>query len=520
MGNDISIHYKAGTGTVSSESYIELPGIKIGGIIPNPTKAISLTKNAIDSVIGPFVVDSSKQISVGDIKIIGDPSASLARLELPGIQIGGTTDFNKLIWLKGSKKGGGSRIGAFSITDDGYVKIGNNITIGNSSIGMPGVQLGGDTIDVSKAVCITGNGVGSKIGPFTISTATSITLDSSKILIGYENEKKIGVTTLAITNGGALSVYKWNSAKNAQVKQIRIQADGLALYGASTNIQYVLMDSSLPALTTAKQNSAYIGCEGFCTIGNSSQYMVRAAANATTSELILRGLQKSGGTTANNVKLLNGAVYLQKSGLKELAEAFRSFMHTYFKDSCKKSGFSAALDAIVSAVPNSSYYLTTWYGPDKQKDLATGDGHLDVVNSSFETGQFANFNDMWDASGYENTETYTPAQKNKYAALRQPHNSNLREFDALSENVSTRLQSAHAIINNVSANLATVKNNTSTALSTVAQLCLDISNNIVPSIMTNINTLNAKLDLPNSPLPSMNTNKYNEAVQTVPSVSR
>jgi hypothetical protein len=60
MGNDISIHYKAGTGTVSSESYIELPGIKIGGIIPNPTKAISLTKNAINSVIGPFVVDSSK----------------------------------------------------------------------------------------------------------------------------------------------------------------------------------------------------------------------------------------------------------------------------------------------------------------------------------------------------------------------------------------------------------------------------------------------------------------------------
>lgn len=520
MGNDISIHYKAGTGTVSSESYIELPGIKIGGIIPNPTKAISLTKNAINSVIGPFVVDSSKQISVGDIKIIGDPSASLARLELPGIQIGGTTDSNKLIWLKGSKKGGGSRIGAFSITDDGYVKVGNNITIGNSSIGMPGVQLGGDTVDVSKAVCITGNGVGSKIGPFTISTATSITLDSSKILIGYENEKKVGVTTLAITNGGALSVYKWNSAKTAQVKQIRIQADGLALYGANTNIQYVLMDSSLPALTIAKQNSAYIGCEGFCTIGNSSQYMVRAAANATTSELILRGLQKSGGTTANNVKLLNGAVYLQKSGLKELAEAFRSFMHTYFKDSCKKSGFSAALDAIVSAVPNSSYYLTTWYGPDKQKDLATGDGHLDVVNSSFETGQFANFNDMWDPEGYENTETYTPEQKIKYAALGRQHNSNLKEFDQLSANVSTRLQSAHAIINNVSANLATVKNNTSTALSTVAQLCLDISNNIVPSIMTNINTLNREVGLPNSPLPSINTNKYNEAIQSAPSISR
>ena len=184
---------------------------------------------------------------------------------------------------------------------------------------------------------------------------------------------------------------------------------------------------------------------------------------------------------------LNGEMYLQKSGLKELAEAFRSFMHTYFKDSCKKSGFSAALDAIVNAVPNSSYYLTTWYGKDNDSDWAKGDGHLNVVNSSFETGQFANFNDMWDPEGYENTETYTPAQKNKYAALRQPHNSNLREFDALSENVSTRLQSAHAIINNVSANLATVKNNTSTALSTVAQLCLDISNNIVPSIMTNIN---------------------------------
>jgi hypothetical protein len=98
---------------------------------------------------------------------------------------------------------------------------------------MPGVQLGGDTIDANKAVCITGNGVGSKIGPFTISTPTSITLDSSTILIGNELEKKTGVTTLAITNGGALSVYKWNSAKTAQEKEIRLQADGLALYGSS-----------------------------------------------------------------------------------------------------------------------------------------------------------------------------------------------------------------------------------------------------------------------------------------------
>jgi hypothetical protein len=135
--------------------------------------------------------------------------------------------------------------------------------------------------------------------------------------------------------------------------------------------------------------------------------MVRAAAHATTSELILRGLQKSGGTTASNVKLLNGAVYLQKSGLKELAEAFRSFMHTYFKDTCKKRGFSAALDAIVDAVPNSSYYLTTWYGTDKTADLASGDGRLNAVNSSFETGTFANFTDMWDSDGYEQTESYT-----------------------------------------------------------------------------------------------------------------
>jgi hypothetical protein len=87
---------------------------------------------------------------------------------------------------------------------------------------MPGVQLGGDKIDANKAVCITGNGVGSKIGPFTISTPTSITLDSSKILIGNEAEKRIGVTSLAITNGGALSVYKWNAGKSQQVKELRI----------------------------------------------------------------------------------------------------------------------------------------------------------------------------------------------------------------------------------------------------------------------------------------------------------
>jgi len=37
--------------------------------------------------------------------------------------------------------------------------------------------------------------------------------------------------------------------------------------------------------------------------------------------------------------------------------------------------------------------------------------------------------------------------------------------------------------------------------------------------MTNINTLNSKLDLPNSPLPSMNTDKYNQAIQTTPSIS-
>lgn len=518
MGTDISIHYKEGTGNISPESYIELPGIKIGGM-QNSRKAISLTRNAIGSAIGPFVVDSSKKISVGDIKIIGDPSASLARIELPGIQIGGTSDSNKLIWLKGSKKGGGSRIGAFSITDDGYVKIGNNITIGNSSIGMPGVQLGGNIIDANKAVCITGNGVGSKIGPFTISTPTSITLDSSKILIGNETEIKSGVTTLAITNGGALSVYQWNSAKTTPVKQIRIQADGLALYGANTNTQYVLIDDALPALSNSiKKNSAYIGKEGFCTIGDSSLYMVRAAANTTKSELILRGLKKSGGTTAN-VKLLNGAVYLQKSGLKELAEAFRSFMHTYFKDSCKKKGFSAALDAIVKAVPNSSYYLTTWHGADNDKDLASGDGHLNIVNSSFETGAFTNFDEMWDPEGYETTETYDAAHKTKFKALNRDKIVNLREFDKLQISVNTELQTARTLITDVSANLVAVKADTSIALRTAAQLCLDISNNIVPSIMTNINTLNSKLELPNSPLPSMNTNTYNQAIQTTPSIS-
>jgi hypothetical protein len=82
-------------------------------------------------------------------------------------------------------------------------------------------------------------------------------------------------------------------------------------------------------------------------------------------------------------------------------------MHTYFKDSCKKRGFSAALDAIVNAVPNASYYLTTWHGADNSADIASGDGHLSVVNSSFETGKFANFDDMWDDDGYETTETYT-----------------------------------------------------------------------------------------------------------------
>lgn len=488
MGSDISIHYKEDAGSNNSESYIELPGIKIGGL-KNSAKAISLTKNAINSVIGPFVVDSSKQISVGDIKIIGDPSASLARIELPGIQIGGTKDSSKLIWLKGSKKGGGTRIGAFNITDEGYVKVGNNITIGNSSIGMPGVQLGGDTIDANKAVCITGNGVGSKIGPFTISTPTSITLDSSKILIGNESEKKIGVTTLAITNGGALSVYKWNSNKTAQVKEMRIQADGLALYGANRNTQYILIDSSLPALNVAKQNSAYIGSEGFCTIGNSSLYMVRAAANATTSELILRGLQKSGGTTASSVKLLNGAVYLQKSGLKELAEAFRSFMHTYFKDSCKKKGFSAALDAIVSAVPNSSYYLTTWHGADKVKDLASGDGHLNIVNSSFENGVFANFNDMWDSDGYENTETYDTAHKNKFRALNRSKIVNLREFDELQNTVTTGFTRVNTKISDVSTRTSTLQAQTTQTSAALSTLYNDISNNIIPNIMENINTI-------------------------------
>ena len=508
MGNDISINYKEGAGSNAAESYIELPGIKIGGS-KNSAKAISLTKNAINSAIGPFVVDSSKQISVGDIKIIGDPSASLARIELPGIQIGGTRDSSKLIWLKGSAKGG-SRIGAFSITEQGYVKIGNNITIGNSSIGMPGVQIGGDTIDASKAVCITGNGVGSKIGPFTISTPTSITLDSSKILIGNESEKKGGVTRLAITNGGALSVYKWNAAGNAQEKEIRLQADGLALYGSSRSTQYVCLDSSLPAISSAKANSAYLCSEGLFTIGNSSAYLVRAASWKANTQVLLRGLEK------HSQNKLNGEMYLQKSGLKELAEAFRSFMHTYFKDTCKKKGFSAALDAIVNAVPNSSYYLTTWYGKDNDSDWAKGDGHLNVVNSSFEQGKFANFNDMWDSEGYETTETYTQAQKNKYAALNKNHKIIFKEFATLSADVSTRLQSAHTLINNVSANLSTVKNNASTALSTAAQLCFDISNNIVPSIMTNINTLNGKVGLSNSPLPQMNTNKYNVAIQAVP----
>lgn len=512
MGKDISIHYKEGTGTISTESYIELPGIKIGGLI-HPSKPISLTRNAINSVIGPFVVDSSKQISVGDIKIVGDPSASLARIELPGIQIGGTKDSSKLIWLKGSVKGGGTRIGAFNITDQGYVKIGNNITIGNSSIGMPGVQLGGDTIDASKAVCITGNGVGSKIGPFTISTPTSITLDSSKILIGNEAEKKTGVTTLAITNGGALSVYKWNSAKTAQVKELRLQADGLALYGSSRNVQYVLIDDLLPKLdNTIVKNSAYIGNEGFCTIGNSSQYMVRAAAHATTSELILRGLQKSGGTTASNVKLLNGAVYLQKSGLKELAEAFRSFMHTYFKDTCKKRGFSAALDAIVDAVPNSSYYLTTWYGTDKTADLASGDGHLDVVNSSFEKGKFANFDEMWDSEGYEQTETYTQQQKERFAALKYPHLSNLKEFDILKKEVNTNFTIAHQLISDVSTTTRQVFDWSSMSMLAVDQLYKDINDTVLPSIMTNIKTIAGATGTEVTPSPPLASSAYSSTL--------
>lgn len=505
LGNDISIRYKDSVGTTMAESYIELPGIKIGGLI-NPTKSISLTKNATNSIIGPFVVDSSKQISVGDIKIIGDPSASLAKIELPGIQIGGTKDSSKLIWLKGSKKGGGSRIGAFSITDDGYVKIGNNITIGNSSIGMPGVQLGGDTIDENKAVCITGNGVGSKIGPFTISTPTSITLDSSKILIGNENEKKPGVTTLAITNGGALSVYKWNSTYNAQIKELRIQADGLALYGTTRSTKYVLIDDSLPNLNSTNiTNGAYIGKEGFCTIGNSSLYMVRVAADKKTSELILRGLQKSGDTTAN-VKLLNGAVYLQKSGLKELASAFRSFMHTYFKDSCKKKGFSAALDAIVDAVPNSSYYLTTWYGADNSADIASGDGHLNVVDSSFERGLFANFNDMWDADNYETTETYDDTYKNRFAALNRYHISTSREFDDLQTAVVSDFASVNALLTDVSSRTATLSVQSSSTRIAVAQLYSDISSNIIPNIMDNIKTIARASSTNITSYPSLTTN--------------
>ena len=499
MGNDISIHYKEGASI--SESYIELPGIKIGGA-KNSAKAISLTKNAINSVIGPFVVDSSKQISVGDIKIIGDPSASLARIELPGIQIGGTKDSNKLIWLKGSNKGGGTRIGAFNITDEGYVKVGNNITIGNSSIGMPGVQLGGDKIDANKAVCITGNGVGSKIGPFTISTPTSITLDSSKILIGNEAEKRIGVTSLAITNGGALSVYKWNAGKSQQVKEMRIQADGLALYGANRNTQYVLIDDLLPQLDNAiAKNSAYIGKEGFCTIGDTSKYLVRAAANSTKSELILRGLQKSGSIAANNMRLLNGAVYLQKNGIKELMEAIRSFMHTYFKDSCKKRGFSAALDAIVNAVPNASYYLTTWHGADNSADIASGDGHLSIVNSSFETGKFANFDEMWDDDGYENTETYTQEQKNKFAALRQPHNIESKEFATLQDHVNGRISAAHQLINDVSTITRQVFDWSSTSMLAVDQLYKDVNDSIIPSIMANINNLASATNTAVNPRP-------------------
>ena len=189
------------------------------------------------------------------------------------------------------------------------------------------------------------------------------------------------------------------------------------------------------------------------------------------------------------MRLLNGAVYLQKNGIKELMEAIRSFMHTYFKDSCKKRGFSAALDAIVNAVPNASYYLTTWHGADNSADIASGDGHLSVVNSSFETGKFANFDEMWDDEGYETTETYTQEQKNKFAALSRQHISDSKEFIALQNDVNSRISATHRLINDVSTVTREVFGWSSTSMLAVDQLYKDINDSIIPSIMANINTL-------------------------------
>ena len=90
-----------------------------------------------------------------------------------------------------------------------------------------------------------------------------------------------------------------------------------------------------------------IGTDGFATIYDNNKYfMVKNTSSG--QQIFAKGLGTSGTSGSGQLIKKTGAY-------KSFAEQLKEFMHSYFTEGCKKGGFSAALDNLVSSLPDDTF---------------------------------------------------------------------------------------------------------------------------------------------------------------------
>lgn len=368
------------------------------------TLPVRITKSGVGTNIGPFKVDSDNSISVGNTM-----SITGSDITTDGIKIGGTVDAGKAVSLTAA--GVGSKIGPFMVKDKSTITIGSNISIGNGNIITKGVQIGGTSNTSKKIIHLQDDGTGSVIGPMTVNTSSSITLDNNKVIIGRHEESVNGTTTLAISNAGAVYAYDWKN--NNISKTVAMQKDGFGIYGSAMNptkaldaSSLVVIKSDLPTINDASARTSYVGREGFLTKGTDSNVVFRVYTNTSTN-MVIRGVPYSKGqyvyTTKDGnteAKLLNGQIYKQRSLLKPVVTAVTNVLQSYLSDICKLKGFKEAMDGILNNIPD-EYFLMAWEGNDQTNDIGSSVGKLETLSSTV-------YKPEYDSSGYEVTEAASP----------------------------------------------------------------------------------------------------------------
>ena len=100
--------------------------------------------------------------------------------------------------------------------------------------------------------------------------------------------------------------------------------------------------------TYSYKQKTTIGIDGLITAVSTTRFF-EVLNTSTEQKIIMAGIGEEASSTEKN------RVIISKNPLKSFGDNLKSFLHNYIKDSAKKSGFSAALESLIAALPDSSY---------------------------------------------------------------------------------------------------------------------------------------------------------------------